>query len=169
MHCEIAIEPAVNTEQLCEIRELAHAIWRDHYPGIISSAQIEYMLQQGYSLDALWRDIRQREVRYDRALVGGALAGFSAHGPDFDPKALMLHKLYVDAAFRGRGCARKLIEAASERAKASACSSVVLRVNKRNRVAIDAYERIGFTIEQSVISDIGNGFAMDDYRMRLDV
>ncbi len=64
---------------------------------------------------------------------------------------------------------RKLVGAASECARASSRNSVILRVNKRNRVAIEAYERIGFVIREPIVSDIGSGFMMDDYLMKLDV
>ena len=166
---EIIIEPATEDGHLSEIQKLAYAIWREHYPGIISSEQIEYMLREGYSLEALQRDSQQGGTRYDRASVGGALVGFSAYGPHSDADALVLHKLYVEATQRGRGCARKLVEAASEHALANSLNRVILRVNKHNRVAIAAYERMGFANRGSIVSDIGSGFIMDDYLMELDL
>jgi ribosomal protein S18 acetylase RimI-like enzyme len=169
MHDVVSIEPATEDRHLSEIHELAHAIWREHYPGIISREQIEYMLQADYNLDALRRDLTRKEIRYDRALVGGTLVGFSAYGPHTDPDALMIQKLYVDAAQRGRGCARKLVESASEFARAHSLDRIVLRVNKRNHIAIAAYERIGFSNRGSIVSDIGGGFEMDDYLMQLDL
>jgi ribosomal protein S18 acetylase RimI-like enzyme len=169
MREEVTIEPATEDEQLPEIQKLAHAIWREHYPGIISSEQIEYMLQAGYNLDALRRDLTQDQIRYDRALIDGTLVGFSAYGPHSDAGALMLHKLYVDATQQGRGCARKLVEAASDYARANSFDRIVLRVNKGNHIAIAAYERIGFRKRGSIVSDIGGGFCMDDYLMQLDL
>ncbi len=166
---EIIIEPATEDGHLSEIQKLAYAIWREHYPGIISSEQIEYMLREGYSLEALQREFAQGAIRYDRALVEGVLVGFSAYGPHSDADALVLHKLYVEAAQRGRGCARKLVEAASEHARANSRNRVILRVNKRNRVAMAAYERMGFANRGSIVSDIGGGFCMDDYLMELDL
>jgi ribosomal protein S18 acetylase RimI-like enzyme len=166
---EVVIEPATEDGHLSEIQKLAHAIWHEHYPGIISSEQIEYMLREGYSLEALQRESTQEAIRYDRALVEGALVGFSAYGPHPDANALVLHKLYVEAAQRGRGCARKLVEAASEHARANSLVRVILRVNKHNRVAIAAYERMGFSNQGSIVSDIGSGFSMNDYLMKLDL
>jgi GNAT superfamily N-acetyltransferase len=164
---EIIIEPVTEDGHLSEIQKLAHAIWREHYPGIISSEQIEYMLREGYSLEALQREFAQDAIRYDRALVEGALVGFSAYGPNSDADALVLHKLYVEAAQRGRGCARKLVETASKYALVNSLDRVILRVNKRNHVAIAAYERMGFANQGSIVSDIGSGFNMDDYLMGL--
>jgi len=166
---EFVIEPATEDGHLSEIQKLAHAIWREHYPGIISSEQIEYMLREGYSLEALQRESTQDAIRYDRALVEGALVGFSAYGPHSDANSLVLHKLYVEAAQRGRGYARKLVEAAAKHALANSLNLIILRVNKHNRVAIAAYERMGFANQGSIVSDIGSGFSMDDYLMELDL
>jgi GNAT superfamily N-acetyltransferase len=166
---EVVIEPATGDGHLSEIQTLAHAIWREHYPGIISSEQIEYMLREGYNLESLRREFAQEAIRYDRALVEGALVGFSAYGPHADANALMLHKLYVEAAQRGRGCARKLVESASEYALTHSFDRVILRVNKHNRVAVAAYERMGFSNRGAIVSDIGSGFFMDDYLMELDL
>jgi GNAT superfamily N-acetyltransferase len=166
---EIVIESVTEDGHLSEIQKLAYAIWHEHYPGIISSEQIEYMLREGYSLEALQRDSQRGGVRYDRALIEGVLVGFSAYGPHSDADALVLHKLYVEAAQRGRGCARQLVEAASEHALANSLNRVILRVNKHNRVSIAAYERMGFANRGSIVSDIGGGFSMDDYLMELDL
>jgi len=43
---------------------------------------------------------------------------------------------------------------------------VFLTVNKNNRPAIRAYEKNGFAITDSVVTDIGQGFVMDDYIMK---
>ena len=41
----------------------------------------------------------------------------------------------------------------------------MLSVNKHNTRAIAAYRRNGFVIAESVVTDIGGGFVMDDYVM----
>ena len=38
-------------------------------------------------------------------------------------------------------------------------------MNKNNKNTIEAYKKWGFTIIDSVVTDIGNGFVMDDYIM----
>ena len=42
---------------------------------------------------------------------------------------------------------------------------IILAVNKHNTKAIAAYRRNGFTVAESVITDFGDGFVMDDYIM----
>ena len=51
------------------IAELAGVIWRACYPGIISHAQIDYMLARMYALDTMREEIHSQGIRYDRLLV----------------------------------------------------------------------------------------------------
>lgn len=56
------------------------------------------------------------------------------------------------------GCAKKL-----------KLGYVYLTVNKGNERAIKVYEKFGFIKTDSIVTDIGNGYVMDDYVYRLDV
>ena len=49
--------------------------------------------------------------------------------------------------------------------RAGGAHRLILSVNKRNAKAIAAYKRNGFVIAESVVTDIGGGFVMDDYIM----
>ena len=51
------------------------------------------------------------------------------------------------------------------RAGAHGCDRLVLRVNRHNQQAIDAYLKQGFQVATVVVEDIGGGFLMDDYVM----
>jgi ribosomal protein S18 acetylase RimI-like enzyme len=53
--------------------------------------------------------------------------------------------------------------------RAGAGRRLILSVNKRNTRALAAYRRNGFIITESVITDIGGGFVMDDYIMAKDL
>ena len=162
---DIVLRPAVDDAALTAIAALARRIWREHYPGIISPAQIDYMLTQGYSLPVMRREIEDG-VRYVVAETDGEAAGFAAHGPDAgDDGTLWLHKLYVAAEHRGRGLARRLLDDALTHARQRGAGRIRLRVNRHNRKAVEAYRRLGFRIEATDIKDIGGGFVMDDYLM----
>ncbi len=58
------------------ISELAGVIWRACYPGIITRAQIDFMLARMYALDMMRGEIQSQGIHYDRLLVGDKLAGF---------------------------------------------------------------------------------------------
>jgi len=161
-HTAVVIEPAA-PEHLAEIASLAAVIWRAHYPGIISPAQIDYMLARMYDVDVMRREF-QSGIVYERLLLDGQLRGFSSYGAAA-PNELKLHKLYIHPACQRRGFAALMLERVEEAARRRGCPVVVLTVNKRNANALAAYRKHGFAIRESVVADIGGGFVMDDYVM----
>ena len=48
-------------------------------------------------------------------------------------------------------------------------NKIRLTVNKYNQYTIDAYNKWGFKTVDSVVTDIGNGFVMDDYIMEYEI
>ena len=151
-------------EQLAEISALAEIIWRAHYPGIISHEQIDYMLARRYDVEVMRREL-ESGIAYDRLLVDGVLGGFSSYGPASRAGELKLHKLYVHPEFQQRGFGAALLKRIEEFARAHNFSTLILAVNKQNTRAFLAYRKLGFTVRESIIADIGGGFVMDDYVM----
>jgi len=147
------------------ISQLAGVIWRACYPDIITHAQIDYMLARMYALDVLRDEIRSQGIRYDRLLLDGELAGFAAYGPTSEPGVIKLYKLYLLPELHGRGLGSLLLQQVEREVRAGGVRRWMLSVNKRNAKAIAAYQRNGFRIVESVVTDIGNGFVMDDYIM----
>jgi ribosomal protein S18 acetylase RimI-like enzyme len=152
-------------DDLAAVAGLAGAVWRKHYPGIITLEQIEYMLAHGYARAALQRFLIEEGAGLDLARVDDRLAGFSAYHRGERPDELKLDKLYVDQQFQSQGVGRRLIEAAESAAHAQQRTTIILNVNKNNAQAIRAYERSGFVVREAVVVDIGAGFVMDDYIM----
>jgi diamine N-acetyltransferase len=159
----ICIE-AAESEHLAEIAALAGIIWRAHYPGIISSAQIEYMLERMFNVEAMTRELGDGVI-YERLLVRGKLRGFSSYRPAPNGTELKLHKLYIHPHAQRQGFGGMLLQRVEEAARERGLQHVVLAVNKQNTQAIAAYRKHGFTIRESVIVDIGGGFVMNDYVM----
>jgi GNAT superfamily N-acetyltransferase len=150
---------------LATVIALAHDIWHRHYPGIITSEQIDYMLARGYSHEALapfatdpTRGLALAE-RDTRAL------GFVAWYPPGEPATMKLDKLYVLPQAHGQGIGRALIEHVAQAARRGGCRTLTLNVNRGNAGSIRAYERCGFRIARSGDFPIGNGFVMEDYVM----
>jgi diamine N-acetyltransferase len=166
MNKPVAAPPAVisqaGAEHLEEIAALAGVIWRVHYPGIISSAQIDYMLRWMYGLETM-REELARGIRYDRLLIGNVLAGFSSSGPIEGGGDFKLHKMYIHPEWQRRGLGELLLRAAEENARGHGAQRLVLAVNKRNSTGIAAYLKWNFKIESALITEIGSGFVMDDY------
>ena len=151
------------------ISELAGVIWRACYPGIITHAQIDYMLGRMYSLDVLRDEIRSQGIHYDCLLVDGKPVGFASYGPTPEPGVVKLHKLYLLSEMHGRGLGSRLLQHVAREVRAGGVRRLILSVNKRNAKAIAAYQQNGFRIVESVVTDIGGGFVMDDYIMAKDL
>ena len=67
----------------------------------------------------------------------------------------------------GTGSGKALLNKAIEVAKVEGSKSIFLQVNKHNN-AYSFYLKNGFIKEEEFKFDIGNGFYMDDYVMRLN-
>jgi len=149
---------------LPEIATLAGMIWRTAYPGIISRAQIAYMLARMYAVEEMTRQLGQGTV-FLRLVNGGELIGFAAHSPTANPLERKLDKLYVHPDHQRHGHGSRLLSHVLDQARLLGCTSLMLAVNKGNTKAIAAYEKNGFVLRESVVVDIGGGFVMDDYVM----
>jgi len=160
---------AATAADLSLVARLARDIWHRHYPGIISQAQIDYMLAQGYSHDALLKYLDTRDAGLALATHDGAGVGFVGWYAVDPRKTMKLDKLYVLPEHHHAGIGRALIEHVVARARAAGCDEVTLNVNRNNVNAVRSYERCGFAIRERGDFPIGNGFVMEDYIMVRDV
>lgn len=78
---------------------------------------------------------------------------------------MYLSKLYLDAPFHGQGLSRQMLAFVEDAADVIGLPAVELNVNRNNN-AVLAYEHLGFKVVAEKITDIGNGFVMDDFIMR---
>jgi ribosomal protein S18 acetylase RimI-like enzyme len=163
---EITFRPAT-TGDIPIIRELAGRIWREHYPGIITHGQIDYMLGKMYAEAVIADEIASQGYRYVLVLIGLEPVGFIAYVHEAVNRAVKISKLYLLPSLHGKGIGRLMLGQATDYAKLMGARSVYLFVNKNNTKAILAYERFGFVKAAEVVTDIGNGYVMDDYRMEL--
>lgn len=153
-------------EEAEALAALAALIWRHDYAGMISAAQIDYMLAQRYH-PPLIRQTLARGDRWDVARAGGALIGF-AHSYAISG-GVKLDKLYVHPAWQRQGIGARLVARLEAHARAHGRHTLLLRVNRGNARAIAAYRKYGFAVEREVVEAIGGGFVMDDYVMLKEI
>ncbi len=154
---------ALRDDQIDALGALARHIWQQHYPAIISQAQIDYMLHQRYDAAAIRQQLRLPGSVWDVAQQGGQLIGFVHYYPDADPQRLKLDKLYVHPDWQRQGVGAALLARVVRAARQQRRRIIQLRTNKRNAKALAAYRQYGFVIVAAVITEIGDGFVMDDY------
>lgn len=78
---------------------------------------------------------------------------------------MRLSKLYVKKALRGHNLGKALLQHAIEAARSLNYKKLDLTVSRNNLTTISWYKHHGFIIDTSEITDIGNGYVMDDYIM----
>ncbi len=146
------------------IRSLAESIWWQHYPSMISNEQIAYMLDLMYSERSIDKQM-QHGQNYTLIYADDKPVGYYA----VTEKSLahfFLNKFYIDTSQHRRGIGA----AAFDHMKETDCNGykeICLQVNRRNIKAVNFYFKHGFVIDYVDDFDIGNGYTMDDFFMKL--
>ncbi|NVJ60494.1 MAG: GNAT family N-acetyltransferase [Gammaproteobacteria bacterium] len=160
----IQIEIANSIEQLTAIEKLAAKIWEEHYTPIIGPEQVQYMLSNFQTISAMQEQIARENYRYYSILTASQLIGYLSFKQN--EQTLFLSKLYIDKACRGKGFAHNALEFISDWGVKHHCNVIELTVNKYNSSSIAAYKKLGFTVTDEAVFDIGAGYVMDDYIMQ---
>ena len=169
MQKPITIKTAKSLNDARTISQLAKSIWVEHYTDMIGLAQVEYMTQKYQSTDQIHQDITQNGYTYYIAYSDEKAVGYSAIKPDTAGNGIFLSKLYVEKDYRGLGISKRIIELIMNTYKNKGVSFIWLTVNKKNINSIAAYQKMGYKIIDEIVMDIGGGFVMDDYKMKLKI
>jgi ribosomal protein S18 acetylase RimI-like enzyme len=156
----------VEREDITEIVQMADKVWRQHFPGIISDEQIDYMLAKMYSPGVISQELESGQAEYYFILNEGRHVGFCSFGPSAQEAEMKLHKLYVLPQYQRNGFGNSTLNCIEQLCRKRKFDTLTLAVNKHNSSAIHAYRSRDFSIEEAVAVDIGGGFIMDDYIMK---
>lgn len=168
LHPTVTITP-VTEPDFAVLRELAGTIWRHDYAGIVSAAQIDYMLAGRFSDEALRTHIQAADRWLEVLRVSGTPVGYCGHelasmdGDEGVSAAMKLGQLYVLESHRGMGLGRLMLGHIEQRTRDLGRHVLWLQVNKRNTGAIAFYRSAGFGVVREAVFEIGSGFVMDDY------
>ena len=148
------------------IAALAREIWLAHYTSIISTEQIEYMLDGRFTPANLQRYIDAPDRWMYVLRLEHAPVGYCSYALTNQPREMKLEQLYLRPALHGRGLGRYMLEHVYREARERTCDTLILQVNKHNTTAIDVYRRSGFEVREEIVLDIGQGYVMDDFIMQ---
>jgi diamine N-acetyltransferase len=147
------------------IQEIAHKTWPIAYGQILSTAQLDYMLEMMYSNETLNDNLTNKGHHFLLANEGSICLGFASCEHQYLGKSTTrLHKLYLLPESQGKGIGKLLLDRIVILAKENHSDIISLNVNKSNK-AFAFYKKMGFEIVDEEILEIGNGFVMDDYKM----
>lgn len=145
---------------IATISEMADKIWHIHYLDIISTSQIDYMLNKFYSDNAVKNSIQNGE-NYFLINSGGFAVGYISATNTVGNK-WFINKFYIYTDIHRKGIGTIAFEQLENILKPSEFS---LQVNRKNFKSINFYFKNGFKIKEWANFDIGNGYLMEDYIM----
>ena len=156
-----------NKTQIIELSILADEIWHEYWTCILSNEQIDYMVEKFQSYNAINHQIEYENYSYYFLTTKKEVIGYCGISEKKD--YLFLSKLYLKENYRHLGYGHKAYEQIVEIAQKLGYKSIQLTVNKNNTNTINAYFKYGFKTIDAVVTDIGNGFVMDDYIMEYKI
>lgn len=149
-----------NHSQVIVIEKLAKTIWREHYGSLLSKKQIDYMLYKFQSFDAVLDAISHHGYEYYIMYEGDTPAGYIGIRTEED--RLFLSKLYLLKEYRGKGICNRAFDFMDGYCMAKGLNSIYLTCNKHNPT-LQIYAKLGFEKIEDRVTDIGQGYVMDDY------
>lgn len=156
----------ITKNQLPIVRDLAYAIWPSTYGEILSNEQLNYMLDNFYSIDNLENQMNNGQV-FELFFEDNKVVGFVAYEFNCNETGLLkIHKIYLLPETQGKGFGKLMIDEIVKFAKNDYQKGVFLNVNKYNKAQF-FYQKLGFLIAKEEVIDIGNNYIMDDYVMEL--
>lgn len=157
----LTFEKITSDDQIRQTAEIANEIWHQHFSSILSTEQIDYMVEKFQSYPALKNQI-DSGYEYYAFIIDGVQAGYFGicEKPD---NTLFLSKLYLKKEYRGNSYASKAFEFIKNIGRQNGNTMVWLTVNKYNDSSIAVYKHWGMEIIRDEVTDIGGGFVMDDY------
>jgi len=159
-----------DNEGIGEIVRLASIIWPDHYLGIITQAQIDYMLERFQSKAAISAQL-QEGYEYFLLTSNDVNVGYAAVRVETERRLgrrLFISKLYIIRELRNQGLGRFTLVHLRHLAQHRQLNTLWLTVNKHNP-ALQAYLRWGFCKVAEVVTQIGQEYVMDDFRLEMRV
>ncbi|MEK8179662.1 GNAT family N-acetyltransferase [Flavobacterium buctense] len=148
-----------------DVRAIANEVWPKTYGSILSQAQLDYMMNMMYSVEALQLQSNEKNHHFILAKEDDISVGFASY--EFEANATnktKIHKIYVLSSQQGKGTGKTLLDFIAREARCQNNSAVFLNVNKYNS-AQHFYTKQGFEITEEIVIDIGQGYVMDDYIM----
>ena len=149
----------VQENDITKLAALASKIWHEYWAEILTESQIEYMLENFQSVNAIEKQLSEEHYNYyfisDENNENIGYFGISNKE----------NYIYLSEEYRSKGIGKAAFEKIKQLTAKENLSTIRLTVNKYNTNTINAYKKWGFIITDAVITDIGSGFVMDDYIM----
>lgn len=154
------------TRDINAIQNIAYNTWPVTYKKMITTEQIEFMLEMMYSQEALENQFYEG-AQFLIAEVESEVVGFASFGL-VKENTYKLNKLYISPDVQKSGAGKALLKESIAKILKLGGKQLELQVNRKNK-AVGFYKKMGFEIVKEVDVNIGKGFYMNDYIMAIDL
>ena len=154
------------TRDINAIQNVAYITWPVTFKKILTSEQLEYMLELMYSQEALENQFYEGS-QFLMAEVVDEVVGFASFRFKKDA-TYKLQKLYVNPEAQKCGAGKALLKEAIVKVLKLGGRRLELQVNRQNK-SVGFYEKMGFEIVKEQDFNIGEGYFMKDYIMELNL
>ncbi|WP_294962208.1 GNAT family N-acetyltransferase [uncultured Flavobacterium sp.] len=152
-------------EDIAKIQEIVHITWPITYGEILTKEQLDYMLDLIYSDEALSKQIQNKEQLFYMISDADSVIGFIGIEHNYKEKAITkIHKIYLLPQTQGKGYGKIVFGEIGTMALENNSKELLLNVNRFN-TALNFYKKLGFEIKETLDTEIGNGYLMEDYVM----
>ncbi len=160
----------ISTESIPQIERLSSEIWHQVYSSLISTEQIDFMLNMMYSRSSLEKQMLDLGHQFIIISSGEEDVGYASYSlkSAAEPTVFRLNKLYLQPACHGQGMGKAMILFIIDETIPMGAKFLELNVNKANPT-VAFYKKFGFTISEETVLQIGEGYVMDDYIMTLKI
>ena len=151
------------------IHNMASIVFPATYKEIISTEQLDFMMDWMYSPKNLRKQIEEEGHIYYIAYKDGEAAGYVSIQPEGE-HLFHLQKIYVLPLFQGCRLGKALFEQAVKAIKEIHPGPCEMHLNvNRNNKALQFYQHLGMEKVAEGDFHIGNGYYMNDYIMGLKI
>lgn len=150
------------------VHGLAKRVWGPTYKSILSEPKLEYMFDMMYSEAAYNEQITTKNHHFLLVKEEKEFLGFAAYELNYRYETTKIHKIYIVPEAQGKGVGKALMNRIIMQAKQHQNDKIVLNVNRYN-TAVKFYESMGFAKTGEEDIDIGNGYLMEDFIMKLSL
>lgn len=151
------------------INQLAWIAFPHTYKDLLSTEQIDYMMEWMYSIPNLEKQIADKKHSFYMAYYNNEPCGY-LHIEKEDTDVFKLQKIYVLPNFQGKDIGKFLFQTAIKKIKQINPNPCLMKLHvNRDNKAVLFYKRMGMSKIGTGDFEIGNGYYMNDFIMGINV